>query len=324
MLLKSIMKAGTEVGKLVFRYSPEICIAGGIVAGGVATVMAAKKGIEVKESIDEFKDETERLAAVKEVIEEGDMIVTNDDGSIYELSDCRADFRKEKIKLARTLVISFSPVAGLMVVSAGLILCGHKIMKIRLASLGATVISLDYNFRKYRERVIEAEGEEADFCYKTGAKMKKIEREVIDEETGEIKKKKVKEPVLGEDTVAPLDYSVNYLREATWLSEYQDMQKIMKDILMTQDAANLLLKHRWFITWNEVRSQLHLKPTTAGQFVGWTIDPKTGDCEIDLRARIVYDEKLGHDTIILDPNLDGLVANRIDEILEKRKEGIAL
>ena len=324
MLLSSIMKATASVGKQVIVHAPELCIAGGIVSCSVATVLAAKKGMEIKEVIDDASEECEKMDIIKEVIDSGEMVVVDDDETPYTIEKWNSDRRRIVWSTARTAVISFSPVFGLVIVGTGLILVGHRMMQCRVAALGATVIALDHNFRKYRERVIAAEGEEADFIYKTGAEYKKVEREVVNEETGEVKKKKVKELVLNEDTVTPVDYAVNYLREATWLSEYQDMSKIVKDILMIQDSANMLLKHRWFITWNEVRQMLHLKPTTAGQFVGWTMDPKSGDCVIDLRPRVVFDEKLGHDTVVLDPNLDGLMANRIDEILEKRKVGIEL
>ena len=324
MILSSIVKAGTKVGTQVISHLPEIMIAGGIIGGGVTAVLAGKQTLKAKEYLDSTADERERLSLVEEELETEGVVAFDDDGNEYTMVDLKADRRKLSFKTIGTLALTFSPVVCVGLASGAMVLCGYNIMKVEKAMIAATAVSLDYNFRKYRERVIEAEGEEADFCYKTGATMGKVEREVVDEKTGEIKKKKVKEPVLKEDTIEPLDYSVNYLREASWLSDYQDMSMIMKDILMVEDSANTLLKSRWFLTWNEVRTMLHLKQTTAGQIVGWTTDIKTGDCEVRLRPRIVFDEKLGHDTIILDPNVDGIMANRIDEICEKRKAGIAL
>lgn len=314
-IIKSSVSVARRVGKVVIRYSPEFMVAGGIVGGAATTVLACKKTRTYVFQKLEYDNMVDTLDELEEGLANGDEPMVKEDGTPYLEKDIASD----RIIIKRDHIVdcftAYAPVVALGAISVASILCGIRVFKARYITLAAAYGSLERGFSLYRQRVIEEQGEEADWRYRTGAIIKKLDREVIDEETGETKKKKIKMPVVGEESEAT-DYTINYLREATWLSEYKDMTRVLSDIVDYAHSMNSILRAEKMLTLNDARKIMHLMPTTAGQFVGWTVDGE-GDGVVDLRPKVVYDEYLGHDTVILDPNVDGIIVNKIDNVVKE-------
>lgn len=314
-IIKSSVSVARRVGKVVIRCSPELMVAGGIVGGAATTVLACKKTRTYVFQKLEYDNMVDTLDELEEGLANGDEPMVKEDGTPYLEKDIASD----RIAIKRDHIVdcftAYAPVVALGTLSALSILCGVRVFRARYITLAAAYGSLERGFSLYRQRVIEEQGEEADWRYRTGAIIKKLDREVIDEETGETKKKKIKMPVVGEESEAT-DYTINYLREATWLSEYKDMSRVLSDIVDYTHSMNSILRAEKMLTLNDARKIMHLMPTTAGQFVGWTVDGE-GDGVVDLRPKVVYDEYLGHDTVILDPNVDGIIVNKIDNVVKE-------
>lgn len=315
-VITGVIHASRMVGRTVVAHSPEIMVAGGIIGGAATTILACNKThTYVFQKLD-YRSCKYELEGLEEQFKSDDRVkALTVDGEKYT----KEDLIKDKIAVKRDFVVDvivdYAPVVALGTLSALSILCGFRIFRARYVALLAAHGSLVEGFKLYRQRVIEEQGEEADWRYRTGATIKKLDREVVDPETGEIKKKKIKMPVVDE-TAEAADYTINYLREATWLSDHKDMTRILSDLVDYQHSMESILRAEKMLTLNDARKIMHLMPTTAGQFVGWTVDGE-GDGTIDLRPKVVYDEYLGHDTVILDPNVDGVIVHKIDSVVKE-------
>ena len=94
-----------------------------------------------------------------------------------------------------------------------------------------------------------------------------------------------------------------------------DITRSKSYILTTEASLNLTLLAKGFLTLNDARVSLGVPEVWYGQIVGWTLDG-TGDDQVILRQTVIYDEELGHDTIIIDPNVDGPMFNKIGNVKE--------
>jgi hypothetical protein len=298
---KAAFSVATKVGHTVIQHSPEICVGAGIVGGVTTTVMACKATLKVNEVCTENTEMYKKIDALLE------------DENIPESEYSEEDAKKDRIILAsgtfKTVVKSYGPVVLLGSASVASILCGVNILNRRNMALVAAYTTLDAGFKTYRRRVVDELGEEADWRFRTGTVQKKIEMEVADGETGEVKNKKVKTDVI-EPGVEPIDYTINFCREAIHIRDRMDLKLSKNHIIMVENSMNSVLRAQGYLTLNTVRASLGVPEVWYGQIVGWTMDG-TGDDQVKLEYRTVYDEELGHYTILIDPNVDGPMFNKI-------------
>lgn len=299
---KAMYSAATKVGRVTINHSPEICVGAGIVGGVTTTVFACKATLKVNE---EFEENEALYARMNELL---------DKDTDYTEEDAKQDRAIITACTVKAVVKSYTPVVLLGAASIASILCGVNILNKRNMFLVAAYTSLDAGFKKYRGRVVEELGEEADWRFRSGATQKKIETEVVDEKTGEIKTKKVKTDVI-EEGVEPIDYTINFGREAFHIRDRLDVINSISYIEGCEASLNSVLRAKGFLTLNDARVTLGVPEIWYGQIVGWTMDG-TGDCEVKLNPRVVYDEELGHNTIILDPNVDGPMFHKIGNMKE--------
>lgn len=304
---KSVVSTATMVGNTVIKHSPEILVGAGIAGGVVTTVMASKATLKVSEVCKESNEMYEKIEAIVQSEE------------ITEEQYSEEDARNDRIILASTITKSvlknYVPVAVVGLGSVACILCGYNILSKRNMAIVAAYSTLQTGFETYRKRVIKELGEEADWRFRTGATQKKIEREVIDESTGEIKTRKIKADVIEED-IDPIDYTINFCREAIHISDRMDITGSLSYIQGVENSANLTLKADKFISLNDVREMLGVPKKSYGQIVGWALDG-TGDNYVHLETKVMYDERLGQDTIIIDPNIDGPMFYKIDDAVKE-------
>lgn len=298
---KSVFNVATKVGHTAIQHAPEICVGAGVVGGVATTVLACKATLKVNEVCTENTAMYEKIDALLE------------DENIPDSEYSEEDAKKDRIILAsgtfKSVAKNYGPVVLLGSASVVSILCGINILNRRNMALVAAYTTLDAGFKTYRGRVINELGEEADWRFRTGTVQKKIDTEVVDEKTGEIKSKKVKTDVI-EQGVEPIDYTINFCREAVHIRDRMDLKLSKNHIIMVENSMNSVLRAQGYVTLNTVRVSLGVPEVWYGQIVGWTTDG-TGDGEVRLDYKTVYDEELGHDTIMIDPNVDGPMFNKI-------------
>lgn len=303
---KAMFTTANRVGHVAVQHGPEICVGVGVVGGVATTVMACKATLKVNEVCLENKPMYEKIEAC----------LACEDITDEEYSE--EDARNDRIALAsytgKQVVKYYGPVVLLGAASIASILCGVNILNKRNMALVAAYTTLDAGYKTYRMRVIDELGSEADYRFKTGTVQKKIETEIVDEETGEVKVKKVKTDVL-EPGVEPLDYTINFCKEAIHVTDRKDLTRSKSFIISCEDALNLTLKAQKYLTLNQARVSLGVPEVWYGQIVGWTMDG-TGDCEVQLNQHIVYDEELGQMTILIDPNVDGPMFHKIGGMID--------
>lgn len=303
---KAAANVAAKVGRVTVQHSPEICVGAGVVGGVATTVLACKATLKVNKVCEENSLMYKKI----------DEIIENENIPDSEYSE--EDAKKDRIILAsgtfKTIVANYGPVVLLGSASIASILCGINILNKRNMALVAAYTTLDAGFKTYRGRVISELGEDADWRFRTGATQKKIDTEVVDEKTGEIKSKKVKTDVI-EAGVEPIDYTINFCREAIHIRDRMDLKLSKSHIIMVETSMNSVLRAQGYLTLNTVRVSLGVPEVWYGQIVGWTMDG-TGDNCVELKRREVYDEELGHNTIMIDPNVDGPMFNKIGNIKE--------
>lgn len=304
----AIQKAGTALanrfgrtGLILQKYSPEILLGAGIVGAVAATVLACKATLKADEIVQCAKED---LAKIE--------IVHQDETAKYT----EQDYLKDKAIVFAKAGVSFGklygPALGLGAASIVAILSSHGIMTRRQVGLVAAYNIVAESFSKYRQRVVDELGLDADKRFRFGVKEEEIE---VEEQVGEgenkkLVKKKVKvakETVFGSDYARMFDtYNVNYQK---------DPLHNMYFLTIKQTYFNDMLRARGHVFLNEVYEELGFPKTKAGQVVGWIKrekgDPR-GDGNIDFDLFNTYNSNTRRDfingfepSILLDFNVDG-------------------
>ena len=303
---KAVFSVATKVGRATTQHAPEICVGAGIAGGIATTALACRATLKVNEVCEENSEMYARIDALLECED------------VPESEYSEEDAKNDRVILAagtfKAVAKNYGPVVLLGTASIASILCGMNILNKRNMFLVAAYTSLDAGFKTYRTRVIDELGEEADWRFRTGAIQKKIDMDVVDEKSGEVKTKKVKTDVI-EEGIEPIDYTINFSREAIHIRDRMDVTGSLSYIDGCESSLNSVLRAKGFLTLNDARVTLGVPEIWYGQIVGWTMDG-TGDNEVHLNPKVIYDEKLGHNTIILDPNVDGLMFNKIGNMKE--------
>jgi len=256
----------------VKKHSPVICLVTSLVSGAATVVLACHATTKAGKILDEHKEEMDKI---DKVIEESK---TN---SSIEYTE--KDIKKDRVIVAAKTVVGMGKLYApailtgtLSVVSA---LAGFKILNARYVGASAALTATQTLFSKYRGRVVEDQGAEKDrqYLYGTRVEKKSIEEKVVDPKTGKEKTVKKDKEVIDIDVdmqtcqIAVFgQYNPDGSENYNW-DENPDFS--MSYLRMKQQWFNDRLPNRKFISLNEVRKELGLNQTKAGQFVGWTYKP---------------------------------------------------
>lgn len=244
------------------KKSPELLLAGGLVAGGACVYFACKSTLKASELIDIHNERMDEIRQLKEIHETAPEDVSEQDikvNTVRAYRDTAIDFVKE-----------YAPAVIFGALSVTMILSSHGIMRKRNAALAATLLTVRTAFDEYRGRVIRDLGEEKDrhFLYDTVEETHEIE--VTDDE-GKTKKKKEKVTV----ATKPSCYS-RFFDETCddWTKDGSaNYVFIRSQILYLQ---NKLIK-QGYLFLNDVYKQFGLPITIAGQSAGWLYDYENRD-----------------------------------------------
>ena len=181
------------------------------------------------------------------------------------------------------------------------------------AALAAAYTGLQETLIRYRERVREKYGEEAEQEIYEGSHLEKIEVE----EDGKTVKKKL--PVMGNDLPSP--YARYFCMGETSAAE-ANFEYNLHFLGLQQELANRMLIANGYFFLNDVFEMLGYPRSVAGQIVGWTYDKNgkpdgDGDNRIDFRIRTVYRKMEVGDcyekVLMIDPNVDGVILNEAQD-----------
>lgn len=255
------------------KYSPQILTAVGIAGLVTAGVLAARKTLELEETLDNAKRRLEEA-------HEGDATQ----------ADVNKAYVANVIDLGKLYWAPVTLAAG----STVAILVGHRILHQRNLAVIAAYKSLEQAFSEYRKRVVEEHGEEADKKYRYGI------RDVV--EVGEDGKKVKSQTVDGVDA----EYIFSFGPENwNWNGNHEHNLFFVERF---QNIFNDKLQAHGHVFLNEVLDALGIERTKAGAVTGWVKNNPDGDPWIDFRAQ---DLQASHGYILLDFNVDGVILDLI-------------
>ena len=301
---KTVTRTAVKTGMKLRKYSPEIMLAGGLIAGAAALVTACiatkKADAEIKEAHQEL-DDIQIAIKNAETPEEKETLVQNE--------------KKDSFKVYRSLVWKLCKTYGLSaflgILSVGLILGSHGILKQRYVSTAIAYKSLDEAFKDYRQRVKEGVGEEKELHFFNGTE-EGGEVTVIDENgdaqtTKDIVKTKEKK-------YTPYEFDFNAkTAPGSWEANADYNLMFLRQV---ENYLNDLLNSRGHVFLNEALDSLGLKRTREGAVTGW-IKGNGGDDYVDLGVSDYYTDEYCESqdgylkNIHLNFNVDGLIWDKI-------------
>ncbi|MEG1516612.1 MAG: DUF6353 family protein [Clostridia bacterium] len=285
------------------RHSPEILVFGGVAGTVVGGVMACKA--------------TTKLPDVRKTAKKRMDLVHKENDKLESEGARRRNTAKVYFQTGFDYAKLYAPsciIGGLSITG---ILAGNNILRKRNVALAAAYATLDTSFKRYRDRVADRYGEEAERQIRYDMHTQQIEETVTDENG---KKKKVKKTV--EVTGALSDYG-RYFEHGATLAWEPSHEYNMSFLTLQQRLANAQLRSHGYLFLNEVYEMLGYEKTKAGQIVGWVYDPENAerlktDNFVDFRILEIHrsdenDPDGFVETILLDFNVDGAVLERASD-----------
>ena len=244
MSKKGLQQIGRSIKGGLIKKSPEILVGFGIGGMFIGAIMAVKETPKAMRILEEA--EAEKLAALPDDAPEEEAKLT----------------KKEVVKLTWK---TYAPAAGTMLVSAGLVIAGCGIGSKRTAAL-ATAYKLSESYAAdYRDKVIEAIGEQEE---------QNIRRRVN-------KERMEKDPKRG-DTIIFTDKGDVRCYDALG-GRYFSSNKIA--IEKAVNTLNKRMLSEIYIPLNDFYDELGLEATKHGDMLGWNLDiVGNGMIEVDMNS----------------------------------------
>lgn len=245
MLKEKITKTMGTIKLGAKRNAPELLLAGGIVAGAGAMYAmnkAGQKALAVKAN--HLIDEAEIQRAVNEL----------DLGEEEVKKMVVKSYSHYALELAKTYAVP----AGLYIASVGMIFASYKVQKNRNIGLSVALGACTKAYNELNARLKNGAA--------AGLTAKEVldgiqAREVVDEETGEIKIEKYQVEGLKDPGTVRFDrYSTS------WNCD----KHINRSLIYSEENwANSMLRLQGYLFLNDVYSRLGLPNTKEGQVLGW-------------------------------------------------------
>lgn len=287
----------------VRRNAPEILTGVGVVGTVGTVVLASKATLKAPEVLDTLR---QGISDIKEVREH------QANGAELDYSD--TDYKRDLTFVYARAAIDFTKLYGpafiLGAASLGCLIGSTRILRGRNIALAAAYKALDTDFGKYRDRVVQTFGEEAEAQLR---EMKFKETGTTTNEDGE----EVKTYEVDSDSVS--EYA-RFFDEGSERWSNAPSQNLMF-LRHNEQYFNDILKLRGHVFLNEVYDALGVPRTPAGAVCGWVWDTDSGDGYVDFG---VYDRGTGEvsarrrdfvngyeKSILLDFNVDGVIYDLI-------------
>lgn len=312
-MFKDVATTATRMlGKVTLytnKHAPEILTAAGIGFGGASIVTACKATLKVTDIHNEYVDISSKIEKYN--------TPENNASGIYTDMDAKTDARNLTIQTIVKYVKLYAPSVLFAGASVACLLSANKIMRQRVAALTAAYTAVDDAFRRYRSRVVEELGAEADrrFRYGEPAKIENNDESNADEmkdskfyQTGRYAK--------GNMYSRFFDESSKYFRK---IHTPEDIGQNKFFITCQERQANKMLHSRGYLFLNEVYELLGFRPTDEGSVVGWVLGGD-GDGYVDFGCwdshnpakRAFINETENY--ILLDFNVDGVIYGLLNQM----------
>lgn len=309
--VKMTNKLGLHANRAMFKLkaaSPKIMVIGGVVGVVGTVVLACKATIKANDILKETKEDLEKIRDLAE------------DESVKEYTeeDKNKDITIVTVQTGVKLAKVYAPAIILGTLSLTSILASHHILNKRNIALGAAYATLNDDFKKYRDRVIEKFGKMADMEMKHGLKEETTTETETDEDGKEKEVQKTKFVVNPSDVSGYARFFEKYTKDnktgeprinRNWQNSNEYNIMFIKSM---EQTANDMLRSKGHVYLNEVYDLLDLPRTKEGQIVGWVYDPENpvGDNYVDFGLysdNLSYSDYVnGYDpAILLDFNVDG-------------------
>ena len=297
------------------KKSPEICVIFGgaaVVAGFVLIAKAAPRAAETTKGFHIVLDELKREAEEKELNKKEVQKMVRKETGLYIL---------EMAKIV-------GPAVSVEVLGLGSIGVGFGILKKRSLQYLAAYNAVSAGFKKYRERVIAEQGEDADLYFLTGAKKSKIV-ETIENPDGTVSQVEREDLVLeeGTDTTEGVVYGRFFDEVNNPGNNWTKDPLINASFLNSMEIlANTLLETRGFLYLNEVYQMIGYEPTWYGGIVGWlrngTLNGIPVAGKVDFRVREIHETRPRERSYFLDFNCDGVITDHLRAVDRARNLAI--
>lgn len=295
---EKLAMATYRAGAKLSKHSPKLCIAGGIVLGVGATVLACRATLKVDEELTTYRANLDNIKLAYSKFQDGEPI-NYDEEKMQR--DKFINFVQGAVKVGKL----YAPAIVCGMVSIGLILGGQHIYLKRQAALTATCTAIQTAFDAYRKRVAEEVGAEKEEDIFNGFRQIVTETE---NDKGKIVKKK---EIAQEHPYSP--YARIFDETNEWWTKSASANK--RFLAIQQATASELLRIRGHLYLNEVYRMLGFRDTLEGSICGWIygegdsfvsfgfLDPSSQKA----RDFINEDER----SIWLDFNVDGVIYDKI-------------
>ena len=309
MSLKTL--AGKATGKVsrqlltLQHHSPTILFGVGVVGVVSTAVLAARATLKLSDALAEGED---GLKHVEVTVTEGE------ETKVKRSMDVRL---KTAIKVAKLYAPAVIVGAATVVAFTG----SHVILKKRNAGLVAAYTVVAQDFRDYRKRVIEDQGDEKDLHYRFGT----AEREIVEEGPNGPEVKTIRG--LDQEAIrAAIEADRTYARifdssNKNWSDVPMQNQHFIQMVL---NSFRDKLELHGVVFLSDVYDMLGFERTRASMQVGWTSEPEfdekgrqLNDTYIDFGTWLpgMYKNKEWTngqpDAFLLDFNVDGVVLGKL-------------
>ena len=329
--ISTVKNTVTNVARLakfkVNKYSPEILLGAGLVAGVGTVVLACRATLKAEEITADAHEKLEKIESVKT----GKVGIK--EGETYSYEDYRKDKFIVRAQTCTALAKEYAPAVTAGVLSVVCVLSAYGILKKRNAVVLGLYKASEKAFQTYRQRVRDEFGPEKERDIYLGLREEKVE-ERVEQENGSIKKVKTKVKI--SDPNMPSPYA-RFFDECNpnWSKNPASNKQFLE---LAQNQLNQMLRARQIgrpgdpnykpgvVFLNEAYHMLGFDAPSyrmdgsglseIGQMVGWTSDPEAGDGFIDFfMYEDVYQKREfvnGYErSILLDFNVDGYIADLI-------------
>lgn len=283
------------------KYAPDIMVVvgAGMVIG--AAVNACRQTIKAQDILEEANKNLDMIEQAEEIA----------DSTQYTETDARND----RLKVYSKTAIEVGRVYGTSVLigCAGLAMMfgAHKILRDRNAVLTVAYSNAIAAYNAYRQKVIDAIGEEKEFQLRSGYSKEEVKYLNENDEEKTIKNAKV----IHDDGTSHSIYARIFDDSCQMWS--RDPATNLRTLRSIQNFANDKLRSNGILFLNEVYESLGFPRTPEGQLVGWVFDPSNHNIDnyVDFgiydklfRSAEKRDFLNGHEPCIwLDFNVDGVV-----------------
>lgn len=326
MKIKNVFKnVSVKAGKFLAvataktkQHSPEILVISGIVGVVTAAVMACKATTRAADILAEAQETIDAIHGV-----EKDEALSKK----YNPEDKKKALAIVYIRTGVKFIKLYGPSVALGALSIAGILESNNILKKRNVTLAAAYTALDKGFKEYRSHVVERFGEDVDKELRYNVLAREFVETVTDAD--------------GQESIRQKTVDISYPDTETQYARFfdeacegwtKDAEANLIFLRFKQAEANDKLKAKGFLFLNEVYEMLGIPVTKAGQLVGWEYrpdDPKhIGDNYVDFGIYNVNREKNrdfvnGYErSILLDFNVDGVIAENAEKIAKKNHEAL--